>query len=122
PFEKWRVPTNIIHQPFDSFTAARGIAPWLQKQSWALPFLIQPPPDQVFIWALPQIPFQTFAAVPVPDADAALTRLDQRLSTDASWQGHFMNPLTVTMTNGEITWSSMPFLSPFVKAVHDPAG
>jgi len=87
PFEKWRVPTNIIHQPFDSFTAARGIAPWLQKQSWARPFLIQPPPDQIFIWALPQIPFQTFAAAPVPDADAALAQLDRNLSARTDWEG-----------------------------------
>jgi hypothetical protein len=119
---KWRVPAGVIRQPFDSFTAARGIAPWLQKQDWVRPFLFQPPPDQVFIWAVPPIPFQTFAAVPVPDANAGLTQLYQRLSTDTSWQGHLMNPLTVTMTNGEITWSSVPFLSPFVKAVQDPAG
>jgi hypothetical protein len=122
PLEKWRVPANTIRQPFDSFTAARGIALWLQKQDWAQPFLIQPPPDQIFIWALPQIPFQTFAAAPVPDANAALAQLDRHLSAHTNWQGRFFMPLTITMTNREISFGDVPFISPFVQAVSGPAG
>jgi hypothetical protein len=122
PLEKWRVPTNAIRQPFDSFTAARGIAPWLQRQDWAQAFVIQPPPDQIFIWALPQIPFQTFAAAPVPDADAALAQLDRNLSAHTNWQGRFFMPLAITMTNREISFGDLPFISPFVRAVSGPAG
>ena len=49
--------------------------------------MIQPPPDQLFIWALPQIPFQTFAALPVPDAKAALAQLDASgCRADTSWR------------------------------------
>jgi hypothetical protein len=122
PLEKWRVPTNIIRTPFDSFTAARGVAPWLQRQDWARSFLIQPPPDQIFIWALPQIPFQTFAAAAVPAADAALAQLDRNLSARTNWQGRFFMPLTITMTNREISFGGVPFFSPFVQAVRGPAG
>jgi hypothetical protein len=122
PPAKWRLPADTIHQPLVSFTAARGIAPWLQKQDWAQPFLIQPPPDQIFIWALPQIPFQTFAAAPVPDANAALAQLDRNLSAHTNWQGRFFMPLTITMTNREISFGNVPFISPFVQAVHEPAG
>jgi hypothetical protein len=122
PLEKWRVPTNIIRTPFDSFTAARGIAPWLQKQSWAQPFLIQPPPEQIFIWALPQIPFQMFAAAPVPDADAALAQLHRHLSAHTNWQGSFFMPVTLTLTNREISFGDLPFISPFVQAVSGRAG
>jgi hypothetical protein len=122
PLEKWRLPENIVHQPFDSFTAARGVAPWLQRQDWARSFLIQPPPDQIFIWALPQIPFQTFAAAPVPDANAALAQLDRNLSAHTNWQERFFMPLTITMTNREISFGGVPFISPFVQAVREPAG
>jgi hypothetical protein len=122
PLEKWRLPADTIHQPLISFTAVRGIAPWLQKQDWAQPFLIQPLPDQIFIWALPQIPFQTFAAAPVPDANAALAQLDRNLSAHTNWQGRFFMPLTITMTNREISFGNVPFISPFVQAVHEPAG
>jgi hypothetical protein len=66
--EPWRVPTNTLHQPFNSFTAVRGFASWFQSQPWAQPYQISPVPNQLFVWALPSFPFQTFAAIPVPDA------------------------------------------------------
>jgi hypothetical protein len=121
--DKWRLPTNTIHQPFISFTAARGIAPWLQRQSWAQPFLISPVPNQIFIWALPQIPFQTFAAVPVPDADAALVQLHDRLAVSpVEPQDQFFMPLHMSMTNHEISWTGVPFAAPFARALRSPAG
>lgn len=122
PPEKWRLPTNTIHQPLVSFTAVRGIGPWLEGQSWARPFEIQPPPNQFFIWALPPIPFQTFAAVPVPDANAALAQLDAKLaaSSNANSQNPFHLPITAEMTNNQIAWRGMPFAAPFVQALHKP--
>ena len=92
--EKWRLPTNIIHQPFISFTAARGLAPWLKKQSWAQSFLISPVQNQIFFWAMEGIPFQTFATVPVPDGNAALGQLYKNLSAPgaASAQSEFFMP------------------------------
>ena len=122
PLENWRLPASTIRQPLISFTAARGVGPWLAKQPWMRPLEIQPQPDQLFIWALARIPFQTFAAEPVPDAKAALAQLDRRLSADTNWQRHFTIPLTLTMTNNEISWRGMPFITPFVQAVREPAG
>jgi len=126
PLGKWQLPTNSIRQPLDSFTAVRGIAPWLAKQNWARRFKIFPPPDQWFVWSLAQIPFQTFAAAPVPDATAALAQLDAglppSLSTGAGLQNTFLASFTSVMTNNEITWRGLPFVSPFVQALHEPAG
>ena len=122
PLEKWRLPVDMIHQPLVSFTASRGAGPWLARQSWMWPLAIQPQPDQLFIWAQTRIPFQTFAAEPVPDAKAALAQLDRRLSTDTNWQRHFMKPLTLMMTNDVISLRGMPFIAPSVRAVHEPAG
>jgi hypothetical protein len=122
PLEKWRVPTGAIHQPLVSFTAARGVGPWLAKQGWMRPLEIQPQPDQFFVWALAQIPFQTYAAEPVPDAKAALAQLDQRLSAAAKSEGNFFTSFTRTNENDEISWRGLPFIMPFVKAVREPAG
>jgi hypothetical protein len=122
PLENWRLPSSVIRQPLVSFTAARGAGPWLVKQPWMRPFELQPQPDQLFIWALARIPFQTFAAEPVPDTKAALAQLDQRLSTDTSWQRLFVSPFTLTMTNDEISWRGIPFMTPNVRAVREPAG
>jgi hypothetical protein len=124
PLEKWLIPTNTIHEPFVSFTAARGLAPWLEKQSWAQPFKLEPTPNQVFIWALAQIPFQTFVAVPVPDATNAIRQLGDDLS--ATLGKDFKHPalglLTLATNDSEIAWHGFPFVSPFVQNVREPAG
>jgi hypothetical protein len=120
--EPWRMPTNTIHQPFVSFTAVRGIAPWLEKQNWAQPYEISPAPDQMFIWAMTQMPLQTFAAVPVPDGKKALKELEQKLSANTNWQSQLMLPLTMMMTNNQISWSGLPLVWPSLQALHEPAG
>jgi hypothetical protein len=122
PLENWRLPASLICQPLISFTAARGVAPWLAKQPWTRPLEIQPQPAQLFIWALARIPFQTFAAEPVPDAKAALDQLERQLPADANWRGQFISPFNMVMTNNEISWRGMPFITPFVRAVREPAG
>ena len=86
------------------------------------PFAIQPQPDQVFIWTMARIPFQTFAAEPVPDATAALAQLYERLSAESGLQRLFFDPVRLTMTNNEISWDGMPFMMPTVRAAQGPAG
>jgi hypothetical protein len=120
--DKWRMPTNTIRQPFISFTAARGITPWLEKRSWAQPYEISPVPNQIFIWAMARIPLQTFAAVPVPDAKKALAQLEQKLSAHTNWQSQLVLPLTMEVTNNRVFWIGVPFISPNVQALHEPAG
>jgi hypothetical protein len=126
PLEKWRLPANTVHPPFDSFTAARGFAPWLGRQSWALPYEISPPPGQIFVWALPYMPLQTFAAVPVPDSNSALAQLGAKLSAvpeTAAPAGSFTPfRFTTVMTNNQIVWRGVPFIGPFVKPLHETAG
>ena len=122
PLENWRAPTNLFHQPLITLTAVRGIGPWLARQPWMQPFLLQPQPDQLVIWSLAQMPFQTFAAEPVPDSSAALAQLDRNLSANTNWQSRFMNPLEIVTTNNEMAFVGMPFIAPYVQAVHSPAG
>jgi hypothetical protein len=120
--EKWRIPVDAIHQPIVGFTAARGIAPWLEKQSWAQPYEISPAPNQIFVWAMGQMPLQTYAAVPVPDGKKALQEIGQKLSANAGWQNYLMKPVTMVMTNNQISWRGMPFIAPNLRVLHEPAG
>jgi hypothetical protein len=123
PLEKWRLPADMIHQPLVSFTAARGVGPWLARQPWMRLLALQPQPDQIFIWAMAHIPFQTFAAEPVPDAQAALAQLDQHLTADASWQELFFNPVMLAKTNNKISLRGLPpLITPFVQTMREPAG
>ena len=120
--DKWRMPTNTIHEPLNSFTAVRGMAPWLEKQNWAQPYEISPVPNQMFIWALAALPLQTFAAVPVPDGKQALKEFEQKMSTHTNWQSHLLMPFNMRMTNDQISWRGMPFISPNLRALHEPNG
>ena len=123
--EPWRVPTNTVHQPFNSFTAVRGFANWFRSQPWAQAYQISLVPNQLFVWSLPAFPFQTYAAIPVPDAAGALNQADSRLVPEfaaANARGAFMFPITPEKTNNEIGFIGMPFVAPQLKAVTEPAG
>ena len=123
--EPWRVPTNTLHQPFDSFTAARGFAGWLQSQAWAQPYQISPAPNQFFAWALPSFPFQTFAAIPVPDSASALAQAYARVNpvvTAADARDYFVTPVTLERTNNSIGFTGLPFIAPYLRALREPAG
>lgn len=123
--EPWRVPTNTVHQPFVSFTAVRGFAAWLKTQAWAQPYQLTPTPNQYFTWALPQVPYQTFAAVPVADAADSLSQAYARLQPIVSapgGQGAFLTPFTLQKTNNQITLVGAPFVAPYLQAIREPAG
>jgi len=120
--EKWQVPTNEITQPFDSFTAARGFGPWLERQNWFQPFKLQPQPNQFYVWALPGFPLITYAAEPVPDANDAMARLDQHLATDLVWQSQFMTPLHESIAGNKTLFTGVPFISPYVLADRESSG
>jgi hypothetical protein len=122
--EPWRMPTNTIHTPFVSFAAVRGFAPWLEKQGWAQPFEIQPLPNQAFIWALKQIPFQTFVAVPVENATNVIQQIGAKLAvgTHTNLQNPFLPSFTVTTNGKEIFWHGFPFIVPALQPVREPVG
>ena len=125
--DPWQVPTGSLHQPFVSFTAVRGISAWLKGQAWAQPYRIEPSPNQAFVWALPQIPFQTFVAVPFPDAANALMQTYSRLqpifspSLASNPNGPVMG-FSLQLTNREIHLTGVPFIAPYLQAIKEPAG
>ena len=122
--EPWRVPTNSLCQPFISLTAARGFASWWLQRSWAQPYQIAPMPNQLFVWGLPEVPYQTFAAVPVPNATNALQQAYARLQTqfETGAPNPFLMPLTLELTNRRAELRGAPFVSPFLEAKSERAG
>lgn len=123
--EPWRVPTNTVHQPFDSFTAVRGFAGWLKTQPWWTPYTLTPTPNQFFVWALPQVPYQTFAAIPVASGLESLAQAYARLQPVFSAQNaaqNFMTPFTLQKTNNQISLVGTPFIAPYLHAISEPSG
>ncbi len=123
--DAWRFPTNTIHQPFNSFTAVRGLAGWLKTQAWAQPFVVTPVQNQAFFWAMNGMPFQSYGAVPVANAAQALGELSPKLQTlvaERNAHDGFMSPLTLTATESELTLIGGPMLAPYVKPVKEASG
>jgi hypothetical protein len=129
----WQFPTNTIHSPFVSFTAARGISSWLRQQPWAVAIGLQSLPDQVFTWALPEpggqsaamMPIcQAYAAVPMAAAPTELPKLERSLTAalhdgppDSAYQ-----KFNVQEVNHQAVVTGMPFLAPYLEADREASG
>lgn len=123
--EPWRVPTNTLHQPFTSLTAVRGISGWLDSQKWMADYRISPTPNQLFVWALRGLGFQTFAAIPRANAADALNQASARLETaiaSAKTKNEMQFPLSLERTNHQTTLVGLPFIAPYLEAVNSSAG
>ena len=124
PPQSWQFPLNTIHSPFISFTAARGISTWLRQQPWAGSLGLNPLPDQVFAWANPQLPFETYAAAPVPAAGVELPLLKPFLSSTFKL-GVPNTPFqecSLVDSNHQLSFAGLPFISPYIDAKRDGAG
>jgi hypothetical protein len=122
PLDAWQVPTNVIHQPLISFTAARGFSSWLEEQSWAWPLKLSPAPSQLFCWAIGVGPLATYLAFPVPNATNALAQVDQNLIANTNWQKHLFVSLQKTVATNRLSWQGFPFINPEIRALHEPYG
>ena len=123
--EPWQLPTNTLHQPFVSFTAARGFGAWLKSQPWMQPYELTPAPNQLISWALPQVPYQTFAAIPFADAAGALAQAYDRLKPAVAAinaQNTVLMPMSVEATNREVSLRGIPFVAPYLRTVQEPSG
>ncbi|HKI69742.1 MAG TPA: hypothetical protein VKA67_09145, partial [Verrucomicrobiae bacterium] len=75
----WNIPTNFIDGALDSFTAMRGIRPWLESlKSWDN-LQAGPPPDQMYFWSLQGLRMLTYFAAPLAEASNAVSRLTDRV-------------------------------------------
>jgi hypothetical protein len=131
PLSDWQIPSDMIHGPLTSFSAMRGFATWLERQSWAKWLALSPEPDQAFMWSVGQnsagpagqFPIETYFAVPVSNSVTALAQLGQNLTANTNWEKGLLYDLPLDRTNNHISLRNVPFfVSPEVKALTDPSG
>ncbi len=101
PLSPWEIPTNLIHGPLTSFTAVRGLAPWLAALTAWQKLEFTPPPDQAYVWSQAGTPFQTYFAAPLPGASNQVRRLAGRLVKNG-------NPWLATNAQGNFQWAANP--------------
>jgi hypothetical protein len=116
--EPWRIPVNLIHEPLISFTAIRGLQPWLTaSRAWS-DLGIGAAPDQLYFWSLEGSAYQTYLAAPLADANRQISALtDLLLQKGNPWLAKhgYINFDRAPDANG-VTWGNLPSLRPFIKA------
>ena len=122
--DPWNVPTNLISEPLVSFTALRGVQPWLSSLPLWQQFQAGPFPNQLFFWACDGLPFLSFFAAPSADATSTVEIISSKLVTDGNtWlaeqgTGKF---LKLTNANG-VVWSDAMMLAPHIKVAGSAEG
>jgi hypothetical protein len=122
--EPWTPPANLIPEPLNSFTAVRGLKPWLSSlKIWHdLPF--GAPPGQLYFWALPGAASQAYFAAPLPDASNQVNRLTEYLMEKTNpWLAArgYVKFERLPESNG-VSWGNMPSIQPFFKFVNAANG
>jgi hypothetical protein len=122
--EPWHIPTNLVHDPLSSFTALRGIRPWLASLKAWNDLHAGAPPNQLFFWAQPAtIQFLTYCAAPLPDASNRVWNVSERLLRDCNpWlTNNTFGRLESTTNHPGLRWLGAPFISPFLHSATDGA-
>jgi hypothetical protein len=122
--EPWNIPTNLVHDPVCSFTAIRGLGPWLSSLKTWNDLQLGAPPNQLYFWAQGGLPFLTYCAAPLPTASNVVDQIAGRLVRKANpWLatnsiGQFAR---ATNVNG-VTWNDLPIMKPYLQSATTTGG
>ncbi|HZV36828.1 MAG TPA: hypothetical protein VFB72_19790, partial [Verrucomicrobiae bacterium] len=121
--DPWKIPTDMVRNPLVSFTAVRGVAPWLSQVDVIKK--AQPPfvPNQLVFWSMAKRAFESGVAMPVPNASNYLAQVGPRLVPELiNYFTARTMPNRLVFTNGQIFFHGMPFIIPNLTAVHEADG
>jgi hypothetical protein len=117
--EPWNIPTNLIDEHLSSFTAIRGLQPWLESLPAWNNLQIGSSPDQICFWAVQGFPMQSYFAAPFPDASNEVDRLAGLvLHKQPAWFG--TNGLATFVRSKQfngLEWKGPPYMMPFLRSI-----
>ncbi len=121
PLDAWNVPTNQITQPLTSFSAVRGVRPWLESLGFWQEQKLGAAPNQMFFWAQGGAPWLHFFTAHAPDPTNQFLALKDFV---INW----VNPELAPNRTGDfgwetndwrVVWKGVPFCSPALKLQDD---
>jgi hypothetical protein len=121
PIEAWHVPTNVACEPLVSFTAARGIAPILERSETLRALEFNPAPNELYLWAQEHVVFQTFCAFPTDNPTNRVERiaaLAPKLLGE-SWQKQGLAQIEWQSANHQAIWKGLLMVTPHLRPARD---
>ncbi|MGB7769487.1 MAG: hypothetical protein WBN22_11625 [Verrucomicrobiia bacterium] len=115
----WNIPTNLINWQVCSFTAMRGLQPWLKSLKAWNDLQIGPLPDQICFWAVPNSEMHSYFAAPLPEASNEVVRFTEWVLQN---QGRRFptNELSKFERSKEfngLQWKGLPYMWPFLRSI-----
>jgi len=114
--EPWKVPTNFISGPLYSFTALRGIGPWLSSCKAWTDLAMGPPPNQIFFWGQPGMPYLSYGAAPLSTSNSFARATERLLQEGNQWmRSNGVGSFAIASNAEGLIWKGHPFLTPYLK-------
>jgi hypothetical protein len=110
--------------PLSSFAASRNLGAYLNLNESLSRLSSDPLTQQLFCWALREMPLENYAAWPVTDATRTLRELGATAPA-------VLNPLLTARDHTQLSWMPkdnrllwmrLPLTGPILEAAHDPTG
>jgi len=116
--EPWKIPTDLISGPVDSFAALRGFQPWLSSwRSWTS-LGVGPAANQIFLWGQHGMPFLSYGAAPLTKSNEFEAATAKLVKEGNQWMlTHAMGNLVNSTNFDGVVWKGHPFLLPYLKRV-----
>ena len=115
-FEPWKIPTNLISEPLNSFTVGQGLAPLLPRIKGLSEMGLKTYPNQFCAWGLNYEQGQISLTAPVPHAATAMNQISAGLPKALqTWFQQTMGEFYFVSNRAEFLWSGIPFVTPFVR-------
>jgi len=117
--EAWNLPTNFVEGNLASFSAIRGLGPWLASTKAWTDLDLGPAPRQFFAWGLQGLSMFSAFATPQPDASNQVSRASELLMRqNETWFGTNNNLarfIRAPDSNG-LAWKGLPYLAPCLRS------
>jgi hypothetical protein len=122
--QRWQIPTNLVFDPLISFAAGQDIAPFLKPIPGFARLEANPLTNQFCLWALGEMPFQTYMAWPMDDASNALKRLATEAPAALNPELQKFNGTQIIWLpkESELVWSKVQMLGPYLQVAPKAQG
>lgn len=118
--EPWSFPKDQLQGAIASFSAVRGVGPWLPTtRAWS-DLKLGAAPNQIFTWADARAPLQMHLAAPSENASEITKGLLENFAPRANaWLNeHALGSVAPWPNSSSVVWKDLPMIAPYLTATN----